>query len=66
LAEEGYDPKLGARPMRRAIQRLLEDPLSDYILAGGTAKNIEAVMNGNKIAFKPEETKKIKENVSIN
>ncbi|MGI6215698.1 MAG: ATP-dependent Clp protease ATP-binding subunit, partial [Christensenellales bacterium] len=42
LAEEGYDPKLGARPMRRAIQRLLEDPLSDYILAGGTAKNIEA------------------------
>ncbi len=66
LAEEGYDPKLGARPMRRAIQRLLEDPLSDYILAGGTAKNIEALMNGNKIAFKPEETKKIKENVSIN
>ncbi|MBE0417586.1 MAG: ATP-dependent Clp protease ATP-binding subunit [Coriobacteriia bacterium] len=33
LANEGFDPALGARPLRRAIQRLLEDPLSEQILA---------------------------------
>ena len=32
LAERGYDPQLGARPLRRAIQRLVEDPLSEKIL----------------------------------
>jgi ATP-dependent Clp protease ATP-binding subunit ClpC len=32
LAELGYDPQLGARPMRRAIQRHIEDPLSEKIL----------------------------------
>jgi ATP-dependent Clp protease ATP-binding subunit ClpC len=32
LAEKGYDPTLGARPLRRAIQRLIEDPLSERIL----------------------------------
>ncbi len=32
LAEKGYDPQLGARPLRRAIQRLVEDPLSERIL----------------------------------
>jgi ATP-dependent Clp protease ATP-binding subunit ClpC len=32
LAEEGYDPTLGARPLRRAIQRLVEDQLSEKIL----------------------------------
>ena len=32
LAKQGYDPQLGARPLRRAIQRLIEDPLSEKIL----------------------------------
>ena len=32
LAERGYDPTLGARPLRRAIQRQVEDPLSERIL----------------------------------
>ncbi|MEI8000595.1 MAG: ATP-dependent Clp protease ATP-binding subunit [Actinomycetes bacterium] len=32
LAQKGYDPTLGARPLRRAIQRYLEDPLSEKIL----------------------------------
>ena len=32
LAKEGYDPSMGARPLRRAIQRLLEDPLSERLL----------------------------------
>jgi ATP-dependent Clp protease ATP-binding subunit ClpC len=34
LAEKGYDPQLGARPLRRTIQRELEDKLSERILLG--------------------------------
>ena len=34
LGTKGYDPELGARPLRRAIQRMLEDPLSEKILMG--------------------------------
>ena len=34
LGEQGYDPELGARPLRRAIQRLLEDALSERVLMG--------------------------------
>ncbi|HSH22124.1 MAG TPA: hypothetical protein VK992_05900, partial [Candidatus Caenarcaniphilales bacterium] len=41
LAEKGWDPAMGARPLRRAIQRYIEDPLADEVLrssleAGGT------------------------------
>ena len=32
LANEGYDPTMGARPLRRAIQRLVEDPMSERLL----------------------------------
>jgi ATP-dependent Clp protease ATP-binding subunit ClpB len=34
LAEEGYDPVFGARPLKRVIQRQLQDPLSEMLLAG--------------------------------
>lgn len=34
LVEEGYDPDYGARPMRRAVERFLEDPLAEALLAG--------------------------------
>jgi len=34
LAEKGYDPKFGARPLRRAIQKYMEDPLAEEILKG--------------------------------
>ena len=34
LAEKGYDPQFGARPLRRTIQRLVEDPLSEGLLSG--------------------------------
>lgn len=34
LVEKGYDPQYGARPMRRAIERLLEDPIAEAILRG--------------------------------
>jgi ATP-dependent Clp protease ATP-binding subunit ClpC len=32
MVEKGYDPTMGARPLRRAIQRYIEDPLADYVL----------------------------------
>ncbi len=34
LAEEGYDPQFGARPLKRAIQRRVQDPIAEAILAG--------------------------------
>jgi ATP-dependent Clp protease ATP-binding subunit ClpB len=34
LAEEGYDPHYGARPLKRVIQRLVQDPLALKILEG--------------------------------
>ncbi len=33
LAEKGYDPAMGARPLRRTIQNLIEDPLADFVLS---------------------------------
>ena len=32
LVEKGWDPAMGARPLRRAIQRHIEDPLADFVL----------------------------------
>jgi len=42
LADEGYDPVFGARPLKRVIQRALQDPLAELILAG-TVKDGEEV-----------------------
>ncbi|HEY3722835.1 MAG TPA: ATP-dependent Clp protease ATP-binding subunit [Acidimicrobiia bacterium] len=57
LAKKGYDPTLGARPLRRAIQRMVEDPLSEKILwkefhAGDTIV-VDAL--GEEIAFRTVE-----------
>jgi ATP-dependent Clp protease ATP-binding subunit ClpC len=41
LMERGFDPSLGARPLRRAIQRYLEDPLSELLLKKGLRKDAE-------------------------
>jgi len=38
LAERGYEPQFGARPLRRVIQQLVEDPLSEGVLAGQFVK----------------------------
>ena len=35
LAEKGYDPAYGARPLKRVIQRSVQDPLAELILSGG-------------------------------
>ena len=38
IAEEGYDPEYGARPLRRAIQKHIEDLLSEEILKGNISE----------------------------
>ena len=39
ILDNGYDPTLGARPLKRAIQKLLEDPLSEKMLGGEISRN---------------------------
>jgi len=39
IIDKGYDPALGARPLKRAIQKLLEDPLSEKMLGGEIKRN---------------------------
>jgi ATP-dependent Clp protease ATP-binding subunit ClpB len=45
LAERGYDPVFGARPLKRAIQRELQDPLSVYILQGQIKEGTHIVVD---------------------
>src|SRR5438874_1566444 len=39
LVDKGYDPAMGARPLRRAIQRFIEDPLADFVLGRSLEPN---------------------------
>ncbi len=54
IAEEGYDPDFGARPLRRVIQNRIEDALSEGILAGNFSlgDTLEADVEDEKIVFK--------------
>jgi len=53
LVEKGYDPKLGARPLRRAIEDYIEDPLSEEVLKGkfGYGSKISLKVAEDKIVF---------------
>ena len=59
LATEGYDREFGARPLRRSIQRLLEDPLSEELLMGKYKAGSTIVVSLNsedkKLDFEPVE-----------
>jgi ATP-dependent Clp protease ATP-binding subunit ClpC len=50
VSEKGYDPQFGARPLNRAIQKYIEDPLAEYILKHNPEQGIElkAVLNKAK------------------
>ncbi|MCB0638955.1 MAG: ATP-dependent Clp protease ATP-binding subunit [Lewinella sp.] len=50
VAEKGFDPQFGARPLHRAIQKYIEDPLAEFILNTNPAEGavLEAVMNESK------------------
>jgi len=53
LAKEGYDPNFGARPLRRIIERLIENPISEKLLAGKFKEGdcILIKIKGGKIIF---------------
>ena len=53
LAKQGYDPAYGARPLRRAIRRLIEDPLSEEVLRGEFVGGgvVEIKLAGEELAF---------------
>jgi len=53
LVDLGYDPKMGARPLRRTIQDHIEDAITDYYLEHPTDKDLKAIMTSNgKIIIK--------------
>jgi len=54
LMKEGYDPQYGARPMRRAVEKHIEDPLAEHLLRGDVREG-----DSVKITFDPE-TKRLK------
>ena len=58
LAKEGYDPTFGARPLRRKIQELLEDPLSDAVLRGefDSGDNVVIDIEDGKIKLRKGQT----------
>jgi len=53
LVEKGYDPVYGARPMRRAVERFLEDPLAEEILRGALQDNepVQVSVADGKLTF---------------
>ena len=55
LVEEGYNPAMGARPLRRTIQEEIEDKVADYKLDHPTVKNLTASVKDQKIVISNEE-----------
>src|SRR5581483_5850279 len=58
LVEKGWDPAMGARPLRRAIQRYIEDPLADKVLASsmepGSTVEVDKAADGQEPEVKIE------------
>ncbi len=57
VIEKGYDPNYGARPMRRAVERYLEDPLAEEILRGNVkaGDRVEVTVADGKLTFRVAE-----------
>jgi ATP-dependent Clp protease ATP-binding subunit ClpA len=57
LAEVGYDPDFGARPLRRALQKHVESPLSVSVLSGefssGETILVDLDLEKNQLVFRP-------------
>ena len=61
LVDLGYDPKMGARPLRRTIQDYIEDAITDYYLENPSEKDLKAVMTSKgKIQIKPAKKAEVK------
>ncbi len=61
MIEKGYQPEYGARPLRRAVQRYLEDPLADELLKGyfNDATGVRVELDNGKLLFFPELPKEV-------
>ena len=57
LAREGYDRNLGARPLRRVIQRMIEDPLAEQVLQGDyhDGDTVVAALRDDRVVFSRKE-----------
>ena len=61
LVDLGYDPKMGARPLRRTIQDYIEDAITDYYLENPSEKDLKAVMtNKGNIQIKSAKKAEVK------
>jgi ATP-dependent Clp protease ATP-binding subunit ClpC len=62
LCDVGFDPKMGARPLRRAIQKHVEDPLSEKLLRGEVTSKSRLVIGvkAGKLSFKSEPKEEVK------
>ena len=61
LVDLGYDPKMGARPLRRTIQDYIEDAITDYYLENPIEKDLKAVMTSKgKIQIKSAKKAEVK------
>jgi ATP-dependent Clp protease ATP-binding subunit ClpC len=60
VIEKGYDPNYGARPMRRAVERYLEDPLAEEILRGHVkaGAKVQVTAKDGKLVFQSDAPKK--------
>lgn len=57
LVELGYDPKMGARPLRRVIQEQIEDRIADFYLDHPSEKQLIACIKDDKIEVAPDDKK---------
>jgi ATP-dependent Clp protease ATP-binding subunit ClpB len=51
LAEKGWDPAYGARPLKRVIQKSVQDPLAEMILAGTIKDGEHVAVSGDKLGL---------------
>ena len=65
LIEDGYDPEYGARPMRRSVEKHLEDPLAEHLLRGdvkdGDFVGVTFDKKENKLKFKAQKSEPVAE-----
>jgi ATP-dependent Clp protease ATP-binding subunit ClpC len=59
LVEKGWDPSMGARPLRRAIQRYIEDPLADFVLRSELTPGATVVVDKAPEGEDPEVSLKV-------
>ena len=61
LTDKGYDPKFGARPLKRAIQNYIEDPLAEELLLGrikdGDKIIAKRIQDKDELVFETESSK---------